>query len=384
MTKKEIRIVIGISIIFFLRMLGMFIILPAITSYEEYFKYYNKFIIGIAIAAYGITQTIFQIPFGMISDKWGRKPIIILGLLLLFFGSIIAALSNSIFGIIIGRCMQGAGAISSPMMALLFDTIKEKNRTQALAYIGMSFLFAFCISIILSPILLSNFGFYFLFWVIAFFSLFSIMLMILVIPNQSDNYLPFFNIKYSFLLTIKNKKLLQLNFGIFCLHIVLIFIFTIIPYQLIIMGILISYHWKIYFIIFIISLLLIIPYFLYIEKNYSKNFILNLSIIFIFFSQIILYFGVYYKSFILLMFGLQLFFYFFIIIEMIIPTLVSIFSNKKCKGTAISINTSSQFFGTAIGGTISGWIHEYYSINNVFLFGIFIIILWFFISNLKR
>lgn len=152
MTPRELRATWGLGSVFSLRMLGMFMVLPILTSYGLELKGATEFLLGLAIGIYGLSQAIFQIPFGFLSDRFGRKPIIVFGLLIFIAGSILAALSDSIWGIIIGRALQGAGAISAAVMALLSDLTREQNRTKAMAFIGISFGLTFAIALVLGPI----------------------------------------------------------------------------------------------------------------------------------------------------------------------------------------------------------------------------------------
>ena len=150
MTPGELRATWGLGTVFSLRMLGMFMVLPVLTTYGMALQGASEALIGLAIGIYGLAQAVFQIPFGLLSDRIGRKPLIVGGLLIFVLGSVIAALTDSIWGIILGRALQGSGAIAAAVMALLSDLTREQNRTKAMAFIGVSFGVTFAIAMVLA------------------------------------------------------------------------------------------------------------------------------------------------------------------------------------------------------------------------------------------
>ncbi|MEX9624795.1 MFS transporter, partial [Proteus mirabilis] len=184
MTPLERKATWGLGAVFSLRMLGMFMVLPVLTTYGLQLQHATESLIGLAIGIYGLTQAIFQIPFGFFSDKFGRKSMIVFGLIIFIVGSLIAALSDSIYGIIIGRALQGAGAISAAVMALLSDLTREQNRTKAMAFIGISFGITFALALVLGPILTHIFGLQGLFWGIALLAFGGIMITLITVPNS--------------------------------------------------------------------------------------------------------------------------------------------------------------------------------------------------------
>lgn len=377
MQKLEIRASLGLGIVSFLRMLGTFMILPVLSNYGNLLKGANSFLIGVSFGIYGFTQSIFQIPFGIISDWIGRKKIIIIGLLLLFLGSVVAANSNSILGLILGRAIQGSGAISAPIIALLSDCIREKNRTKAMALMGTSFGISFAIAMLIGPFLSYNFGFHFLFWLTAILSLLSIVSVIKIVPSPKIFKKNEFNFsKKRFLEILVNKNFLKINFFIFLLHILLMFCFISIPIEFKKINFSLNQQWKIYFLIILFSFFTILVYFKYIEKKINIKKILIGCIIFIIISNIFLWKGTYFNHFGSLIIGLQLFFCVFNLLSIILPTLISKISKKNYKGTAIGIYTTTQFLGMAIGGAIGGIILHYFSIEKIFLLSIMISILW--------
>ncbi|MFQ7459009.1 MAG: MFS transporter, partial [Klebsiella michiganensis] len=189
MTPGELRATWGLGTVFSLRMLGMFMVLPVLTTYGMALQGASEALIGLAIGIYGLAQALFQIPFGLLSDRIGRKPLIVGGLLIFVVGSVIAALSDSIWGIILGRALQGSGAIAAAVMALLSDLTREQNRTKAMAFIGVSFGVTFAIAMVLGPVVTHQLGLHALFWMIAFLATLGILLTLWVVPNSQNHVL---------------------------------------------------------------------------------------------------------------------------------------------------------------------------------------------------
>lgn len=382
---NELRSVLGLGIIFFLRMLGIFMILPVMNIYGAALKGSNTFLLGVAVGIYGLTQGIFQIPFGLLSDRIGRKPVIFIGLLLLISGSVLSAMTESIWFLILGRALQGSGAITSALMALLADLICEKNRTKSMAFIGISFNIAFAISMILGPDIANAFGLKTIFWLIAFMSILCILVLFFVVPTPSlkiehEIHIVTKNIKKS----LKNINLLKCYISIFFLHILLISFFIIIPKSLSKSGVDIVEQWKIYSSSMLIAFLSIIPLVLYLEKKIKKLFFICVLLIFI--SEII-FFNIQNSNnqFWILILGIQLFFISFNYIEAMLPSFISQVSPYGCKGTVMGIYSTSQFFGIAIGGITGGWL---YKDKNILIMNILISLIWliisFFIKNKKN
>ncbi|WP_367670725.1 MFS transporter [Sodalis-like secondary symbiont of Drepanosiphum platanoidis] len=366
----EIRASIGLSFVIFLRMVGIFITMPILSIYGMTLYGNNKYLIGISIGIYGLIQSIFQIPMGFLSDFIKRKLIINIGLLLLIIGSIINAITNNIWGFIIGRALQGSGAITSVIMALLSDLVSKKNQTKSMSFIGISFALSFIIAFILNPIIINIFGIKSIFWFVSFLSFVAIIIVIYIVPNPLNKINKFneFKIKNLYKIFI-NKKLLKINYNIFSLHAILSSNFISIP---IIMNKYFLYkinQWKIYLFILIISFIINFLFTIYFKfkKNFNKIFLL--IIIFLFFSEIILFFN---KNKIELLLGLQFFFISFTILEVLLSSMIIRKSNKKYKGISMSLYSSSQFLGLAIGGISSSYFFNIKNINLVFIVGVII------------
>lgn len=231
MTPQERRATWGLGTVFSLRMLGMFMVLPVLTTYGMALNGASEALIGIAIGIYGLAQAVFQIPFGLVSDRIGRKPLIVGGLLIFALGSVIAAATDSIWGVILGRALQGSGAIAAAVMALLSDLTREQNRTKAMAFIGVSFGITFAIAMVLGPIITHAFGLHALFWMIAVLALAGIVITLAVVPSADTHLLNRESsiVRGSFRKVLNNSRLLKLNFGIMCLHILLMSSFVALP-----------------------------------------------------------------------------------------------------------------------------------------------------------
>ncbi|WMY96101.1 MAG: MFS transporter [Arsenophonus sp.] len=380
MTPKEIKATFGLGSVFILRMLGMLMVLPILTSYGKDLKDANDFLLGLAIGMYGITQALLQIPMGLMSDRFGRKKIIINGLWIFIIGSIIAASTNSIWGVIIGRTLQGSGAISSTIIALLTDLIHEKNRTKAIAFLGISFGITFAISIIIGPIITHIIGLHGLFWIISLLGMAAILIIKFYVPDPPYNILnnDINFIKKTIKNIIKNLELLKLNYGIFCLHSLLIINFIAVPLIMIDAGIPTYQHWQIYLSTLLIAFISIIPFIIYANNESRTKKIFLLCIIILFISELIFYFCN--QKFLLILTGLQLFFIAFNVLETLLPALVTKTIDKKYKGTAMSIYSTSQFLGVASGGILGGFLLQLNNGNYIFIAGIVFCAFWFLIN----
>ncbi|QCI23427.1 MFS transporter [Buchnera aphidicola] len=375
----ELRIIIALCIVFALRVLGMFIVLPVFSVYGIFLKDSTSFLIGVAIGVYGLFQAIFQIPYGWLSDKIGRKFVIILGLLFFFVGSFICFRSNSIWGMMLGRSLQGSGAISSVCMALLSDIISERNKTKAMGLLGISFGISFMFSIVFSPIIVRMFGFHFLFLVSMLLSIICIIVVWYVIPLPLFSYNIFF-VKHEFkkvLNVFKNYTLFQFNLSIFFLHVLLTLHFIIIPVQSNVSKIFVNFSWIIYLTTIMFSFFIVFSISKYLKNKYIKLEI-SLSIFFLVVSNIIFLF--FKNNYFFLIIGLQIFFMVFSFLEMVLPISVSRHAPLKYKGTAMAIYSISQFFGSSIGGILGGIILNHYNSDGLFLFELVVSFLWLLIN----
>ncbi|MGV2878962.1 MFS transporter [Pantoea vagans] len=380
MTPVELRATWGLGTVFSLRMLGMFMVLPVLTTYGMALQGASETLIGLAIGIYGLAQAIFQIPFGLLSDRIGRKPLIVGGLLLFVLGSVIAACTDSIWGIILGRALQGSGAIAAAVMALLSDLTREQNRTKAMAFIGISFGVTFAIAMVVGPVVTHALGLHALFWMIAILASLGIVITLLVVPSASHHVLNRESgmVKGSFRKVIANPRLVKLNIGIFCLHVLLMSSFVALPGQFEQAGFPAPEHWKVYLSTMLIAFAGVVPFIIYAEvkRRMKRVFVGCVGMIVI--AEIVLWGAE--GHFWTLVVGVQLFFFAFNLMEAILPSLISKESPAGYKGTAMGIYSTSQFLGVAVGGSMGGWVFGHFDAQTVFLVGAMVAAAWLFVS----
>ncbi|AVJ16513.1 MFS transporter [Serratia rhizosphaerae] len=381
MTPVERRATWGLGTVFSLRMLGMFMVLPVLTTYGMALNGASETLIGIAIGIYGLAQAIFQIPFGLISDRIGRKPLIVGGLLVFALGSVIAAASDSIWGIILGRALQGSGAIAAAVMALLSDLTREQNRTKAMAFIGISFGITFAIAMVLGPVITHALGLHALFWMIAALALCGIVITLLVVPSADRHVLNRESsmVRGSFSKVLSNPRLLKLNIGIMCLHILLMSSFVALPLAMEKAGLAASKHWVVYLVTMLVSFVSVVPFIIYAEKKRRMKQVFMGCVAVLFAAELVLLISGQHLWGIIA--GVQLFFMAFNVMEAILPSLISKESPAGYKGTAMGVYSTSQFIGVAIGGSLGGWLYGLHGAGLVFIAGAVIAAVWFIISS---
>ncbi|VYT85446.1 MFS transporter [Metakosakonia massiliensis] len=381
MTPGELRATWGLGTVFSLRMLGMFMVLPVLTTYGMALQGASEALIGLAIGIYGLAQAIFQIPFGLLSDRVGRKPLIVGGLVIFVAGSIIAALSDSIWGIILGRALQGSGAIAAAVMALLSDLTREQNRTKAMAFIGVSFGITFAIAMVLGPIITHKLGLHALFWMIAALATAGIALTLWVVPDSPHHVLNRESgmVKGCFSKVLASPKLLKLNFGIMCLHILLMSTFVALPGQLEAAGFAAADHWKIYLVTMLVSFVSVVPFIIYAEVKRRMKRVFLFCVALLLIAEIVLWgAGPHFWELVL---GVQLFFLAFNLMEALLPSLISKEAPAGYKGTAMGIYSTSQFLGVAIGGSLGGWVDGFFDSQTVFLAGALLSMVWLLVAS---
>ncbi|MGA0937970.1 MAG: MFS transporter, partial [Sedimenticolaceae bacterium] len=269
MTSAERRAVIGLAGIYGSRMLGLFLILPVFAIFAETLEGATPWLAGLAVGIYGLTQALLQLPFGFLSDRIGRKPVIIGGLILFALGSVIAAMSTDIFWIIVGRAVQGSGAIAAAVMALASDLTREEQRTKSMALIGMSIGSAFLLAMIFGPMISSTIGVSGIFWLTALLALIGMFIILFVVPSPQTSRTRRDAVPLPQMVgqVLRNPDLVRLDVGIFSLHLVLTAVFLVIPLALRDAGLPLTEHTWIYLPVMIISILSMVPFIILSEKK---------------------------------------------------------------------------------------------------------------------
>lgn len=358
MTRGERRATWALGSVFSLRMLGMFMVLPVLTTYGMSLAGASEALIGLAIGIYGLTQALFQIPFGLLSDRIGRKPLIVGGLLMFALGSVVAALTHSIWGVILGRALQGSGAISAAVMALLSDLTREQNRTKAMAFIGVSFGITFAIAMVTGPLITHALGLSGLFWLIALLALAGIAVTLWLVPTPSDHLLNRESgmVKGGMRTVLTNPRLLKLNFGILCVHTLLMSSFVALPPLLERAGLPRDSQWQAYLVTMLIAFVSVVPFIIYAEKRRKMKLVFQICVLVMLVAELVLWqSGLQLWG---LLAGLQIFFIGFNVMEALLPSLISKESPPGYKGTAMGIYSTSQFIGVAIGGSLGGLLYS--------------------------
>ena len=353
MNALERRSTFALSSIFALRMLGLFMIIPVFSVVGQSYQYATPALIGLAVGVYGLTQAILQIPFSLIADRYSRKPLVVLGLLLFALGGALAAMSDTIYGVIIGRAIAGGGAVSAVVMALLADVTREENRMKAMAVMGMSIGMSFVVAFSLGPWLTGLVGISGLFWVTTVMGLAAI-LMLLLVPKVTRHHR---NFQQGYITQLKQVlkmgDLNRLHVSVFTLHLLLTAMFIYVPSQLIqFADIPLQHHGWVYLPLLLVSLFVAFPSIVLAEKYRKMRGIFLTAIAGIILGLLVLIFG--FESKYILLLGLGLFFIAFNVMEALLPSWLSKAAPIQSKATAMGVNASSQFLGAFFGGMIGG------------------------------
>lgn len=377
MEKREVRAAGSLAAVFSLRLLGLFMIYPVFAAYARNLDGATSYKIGLALGIYGLTQGLLQIPFGLLSDRIGRKTMIVVGLLMFAVGSVIAAMSTTVDGVIIGRAIQGAGAVGAVILALVADLTSEENRTKAMAIVGISIGTSFMFALIAGPIVSGLAGVSGIFWLMVGLAGFGIVITVFVVPTprRLEVHRDAETVPAMFGAILKNKDLLRLDYGIFALHGMLTAGFLVVPDVLQnTLNVNDQNHWMVYLPVLLASVAVMVPAIIVAEKYRRMKIVLFSSVIGLAVSQAMLAFGAHHAYVVLA--AITIFFAAFNVMEASLPSLVTKTAPAHAKGTATGIYSSSQFLGIFVGGVVGGWAHQLYGTQGVFLLTEALALLW--------
>ena len=384
MTADERRAAFWLAGVFSLRMLGLFMILPVFALYAERLRGNTPALAGLAIGIYGFSQALFQIPFGFLSDRYGRKRMIYLGLSIFAAGSVVAALADSIWGVILGRALQGGGAVSAAVMALAADLTREEHRIKVMAAIGITIGLSFAASMIVGPVLNGWVGVPGIFWLTGLFALLGIAVVRCLVPDPlaSRVHRDAEPVASQFGRVLFDGQLLRLNFGIFTLHLLLTATFVAVPLALRDAGLPSDQHWEVYLPALVLSMAVMVPFVILAEKyrRLKPVFVGAIAILTLTeFGLLNLHDTVLEASVLLLVF-----FTGFNLLEATLPSLIAKMAPPDAKGTAMGIYSSSQFLGAFAGGALGGWLRGLYGLKGVFAFATLGALAWLLVAWTMR
>lgn len=354
MNPLERRAVALLASLYALRMFGLFLILPVFALYATGLEGYTPLLAGTAIGIYGLTQALLGIPFGMASDHLGRKPVIVVGLLIFAFGSVIAALASNIWMVVIGRAIQGAGAIPAALMAMVADLTRDEQRSKAMAMIGMTIGASFVLSLVLGPMLDGWIGVPGIFWLTAILALAGIAVVVFGLPTpvrrgreRSGN------LREEFGRILRDVELLRLDVGVFVLHLAMTALFVVLPGNIVVtLGLARTEHWKVYVPIMLAGFLAMLPALIYANRKHATRPVFAGALLVLIAAEAVFLLAVETRAGILI--GLFLFFLSFNLLEAMLPSLVSRLAPGERKGAAIGVFSTSQFLGAFAGGGLAG------------------------------
>ncbi|TQV72929.1 MFS transporter [Aliikangiella marina] len=376
MNSIEKKAALTLSSVFALRMLGLFMLLPVFAIVGQELTGYTPALIGLAIGAYGLTQAIFQIPFGWLSDRFGRKPIILFGLALFAIGSLVAAFSDHIYGVIAGRLLQGCGAIASAVMALAADLSRDEQRTKIMASIGMSIGAAFALAMIVGPWLTGWLGLQGIFVVIAVLAVVAMFVIKYLTPNPSHTYVQRDAIANSnqFAQVFKDGQLMRLNFGIFTLHFLLTSFFVAFPSQLKSLGVDLAQHSWVYLATMVGAVVLMLPMIIYAEKNRQHAKVMLTGVLLI--AAVQFAFGGSTLTLWPVVAAIVVYFTGFNLMEALLPSMISRIAPLSGKGTALGVYSTFQFSGAFLGGPAAGLVLQHFGQAGVYQMGGLMALVW--------
>ncbi len=380
LNSREKRAAVSLASVFAFRMLGLFMLMPVLAIYGQELEGFSPIWIGFAIGAYGLTQAVLQIPMGRLSDKIGRKKVIVGGLAVFALGSVIAALAESIQMVTVGRALQGMGAIASALLAFASDLSRDEQRPKVMAVIGMSIGMSFAFAMLLGPIVAASWGIAGVFWLTAILAVLGIFIVTMLVPSainkapKGDTLASFSDIKK----LIKHPQLARLNAGVLLLHLTLTTIFVVLPSQLIKDGLVAENHWQLYIPVLFLAFFLMVPVMIVaIKKEKEKQAFIG-SVMVLIVSMLSM--SMWANSVVGIAVCMLLYFVAFNFLEATMPALVSRIAPASQKGSAMGGYSSSQFLGAFLGGMLGGYVAQTTSTQAVFAAAALVGVIWLIIA----
>ncbi|QPB81818.1 MFS transporter [Pseudoalteromonas rubra] len=376
----EKRAAISLASVFAFRMLGLFMLMPVLAIYGQSLTDVSPLWIGLAIGAYGLTQALLQIPMGWLSDKFGRKPIIVAGLIMFAIGSVIAALAESIYWVTAGRALQGMGAIASALLALASDLSRDEQRPKVMAVIGMCIGMSFAVAMLLGPMVAAAFGIAGIFWLTAALALLGIGIVLFIVPGavnrapKGDTVASMADIRK----LVRHPQLVRLDLGVLLLHLTLTTLFVALPGQLIADGLVAQDHWQLYIPVLLLAFVLMAPLMIVAIRKQKEKQVFLASIALLVVSTLALIPAA--NSLIGIAVAMTVYFIAFNFLEATMPALVSRIAPATQKGSAMGVFSSSQFFGAFAGGVMGGYLAQHFNPQTVFAAAAAIGVIWLFIA----
>jgi len=377
MNRQEFRAAASLAAVFSVRLLGLFMIYPVFAAYAQGLTGATPYLIGEALGVYGLSQGLLQIPFGLLSDRYGRKLMIVVGLILFGLGSAVAALSTSIGGVIVGRVLQGGGAVGSVILALVADLTTAESRTKAMAMVGITIGASFMVALVAGPIAATFIGVRGIFWLMVVLALAGIAITQLVVPTPRVARLhrDAETVPGMMGSVLRNTELLRLNFGIFVLHAMLTASFLVVPGLLrATLGVASQNDWMIYLPVLLISIVVMVPAIVIAEKYRRMKGVFVAAVAALALSQVMLHFGA--GNLYVLLAALAVFFSGFNVMEASLPSLITKVAPPDAKGTAMGMYSSLQFLGIFAGGIVGGWANQHGGSAGVFMLTAILSLLW--------